>query len=130
MSWNSIMGFITSLALFLPILFIIMLRLLRYRTFMALFIYYFAVLVYNIFTQGYITANVDIVRSWGISNNLLDAPLILFTLTYFSGSSMLTKRMKGLILGGFIPFSLFAPNTNGLPCSRNNVSCAFVPFSV
>jgi hypothetical protein len=66
---------------------------------MALFIYYFAVLVYNIFTQGYITANVDIVRSWGITNNLLDAPLVLFTLTYFSGSSVLTKRIKALILG-------------------------------
>ena len=29
-----------------------------------------------------------------------------------------------------IPFSLLAPKVNGCPCSRNNVSAAFVPFSV
>jgi hypothetical protein len=92
------MGFIATVALFLPVFLILILRLSRYRIFVALLIYYLFVLVYNFFTQGYIQANLEIVRSWGISNNLLEAPLILFSLTYFSGPSALTKKMKGLIL--------------------------------
>jgi hypothetical protein len=98
MSWNSIMGFIASVALFTPVFLIIALRLTRYRTFIALLTYYLFVFVYNIFTQGYIQANNETIRYWGIGNNLIDAPLMLFSLTYFSGSAILTKKMKGLIL--------------------------------
>lgn len=98
MSWNSVMGHITSIALFLPIFLIVILRLTRYRTFIVLMTYYLFVFIYTVFTQGYIHANTGVIRGWGISNNLLDAPLMLFCLTYFSGSVDLTKRIKGLIL--------------------------------
>ena len=36
----------------------------------------------------------------------------------------------GLNPSSFIPLSLAAPKINGLPCSRNNVSCALLLFSV
>ena len=98
MSWNSIMGLIASVALFLPVFLILILRLSRYRIFAVLLFYYLFTLIYNFFTQGYIHANIEIIRGWGISNNLLEAPLILFSLTYFSGASSLTKKMKELIL--------------------------------
>jgi hypothetical protein len=55
--------------------------------------------------EGYIHANADVVYCWGISNNLLDAPLILLFLSYFSTSAIFTRRLKLLLLA-FIVFEL------------------------
>ena len=52
MTWNSIMGFISSVALFLPILLILFFRLGGYRTFPALLIYYVIVFTFNLLTEG------------------------------------------------------------------------------
>jgi hypothetical protein len=98
MTWNSIMGLISSIALFLPAGLIIMMRLSAYKTFPALMLYYFSVFSYNLLTEGYIKANNDVISYWGMTSNLLDAPLMLFFLTYFSASNEFTKRMKQLIL--------------------------------
>ena len=91
------MGLISSIALFLPVFFILVLRLGAYKTFPALLIYYFIVFVYNLFTQGYIKADPELIRSWGLANNLLDMPLLLTFLIYFSSSPVLTQRMKSVI---------------------------------
>ena len=99
MTWNSVMGFVSSFALFLPIFFILTLRLGRYRSFPALLIYYISVFIYNLMTEGYINVNTDVVHYWGLSNNLLDVPLMLFFLIYYSVSPAFTRRMKITILG-------------------------------
>ena len=99
MTWNSVMGFVSSFALFLPIFFILTLRLGGYKSFPALLIYYISVFIYNLMTEGYITANNEVVHYWGLSNNLLDVPLMLFFLTYYSTSAAFTRRMKITILG-------------------------------
>ena len=98
MTWNSIMGFISTLALFLPILLILVLRLGTYRSFPILLFYFLTVFIYNLMKEGYINANADVVYFWGICNNLLDAPLMLMFLSYFSPSAMFTRRLKILIL--------------------------------
>ena len=98
MTWNSIMGIVSSLALFLPIFLIMALRLGTYRSFPVLLIYYAMVFIYNLLTEGYIPTNADVVRLWGLGNNLLDAPLMLLFLTYFSSSVVFTRRLKILIL--------------------------------
>lgn len=98
MTWNSIMGFISSVALLIPILVIIGLRLTIYKSFPALLFYYLIVVIYNIFTQGYIKADPALIHYWGLINNLLDAPLMLFFLTYFSTSTTASNNMKRLIL--------------------------------
>ncbi|HYC39782.1 MAG TPA: hypothetical protein VEB63_04775 [Chitinophagaceae bacterium] len=98
MSWNSILGFVATIALFFPIIFILALRLSRYRTFLALLLYYSLVLAYNLLSQGYIHAGPEVIRGWGIGNNLLDAPLLLIALTYYSPSNRLTTRMHLLVL--------------------------------
>lgn len=95
---NSAMGIISSIALFLPIFLIIAFRLGAYRSFPALLIYYVIVFFQNILTQGYIKANHDTVYYLSIINNLLDAPLMLFFLTYFSSSPAFTQKMKFGIL--------------------------------
>ena len=99
MTWNSVMGFVSSVALFLPIFFILTLRLGRYRSFPALLIYYIFVFIYNLMTEDYINVNTEVVHYWGLSNNLLDIPLMLSFLTYYSVSPAFTRRMKITILG-------------------------------
>jgi hypothetical protein len=98
MTWNSIMAFISTFALFLPVLLIAVLRLATYRSFPALFIYYFSVVMYNMFTAGYIHAPANVVYYWGLANNLLDVPLMLYFLTYFSTTRRFQKRMHQIIV--------------------------------
>ncbi|MES1197706.1 MAG: hypothetical protein ABUL41_00325 [Chitinophagaceae bacterium] len=97
MTWNSIIGLISSVSLFLPALLILVLRLGIYRSFPALLIYYILVGCYNILTQGYVHANNDLVYYYGLLNNLADAPLMLYFLTYFSTSARFTQNMKRII---------------------------------
>lgn len=105
MTWNSVMGFISTIALFLPAFFILALRLGRYRGFPVLMIYYLSVFGYNLLTEKYITASNEVIYFWGLSNNLLDAPLMLLFLSYFSTSAAFTRRLKILILA-FILFEV------------------------
>jgi hypothetical protein len=97
MNWNSIMGVFSTIALFLPILFILVLRLGTYRSFPALLFYYISVFIYNLLTEHYITVPADVVYYWGLANNLMDAPLMLYFLTYFSTSRLFKKRMQYVI---------------------------------
>lgn len=56
-------------------------------------------------TEGYFRANADLVYCWGISINLLDAPLMLLFLSYFSTSAKFTRRLIILIFS-FLVFEL------------------------
>jgi hypothetical protein len=94
MTWNSVMGLISTIALFLPILLILGFRLGAYKTFPALVCYYVIVFGYNLMTEGYIKASPETIRYWSICNNLLDAPLMLLFLSYFSTSPAITKKIK------------------------------------
>jgi len=113
MTWNSTMGLISTVALFLPILFILVLRLGAYRTFPALLIYYSGVFIYNLFTEGFLKADQQIIRYWGLADNLLDIPLILTFLIYFSSSNTFTKKIKSLIVG-FVLFEAIVVMIVGL----------------
>jgi hypothetical protein len=62
-------------------------------------------LVYNMMTEGYISLSPEIVRYWGLSNNLLDTPLMLSFLIYFSTSASFTRRLK-LLLSAFVLFEI------------------------
>ena len=79
MTWNSIMGFISSIALFLPIFFILVLPAgLHTEVFLHCCIYYTIVFIYNLMTEGYIQPNPELYLLLGdLFNNLLDAPLML-----------------------------------------------------
>lgn len=98
MTWNSIMAFISTFALSLPVLFILVLRLGTYRSFPALLIYYISVVIYNMLTEGYIHAPADVIYYWGLANNLMDVPLMLYFLTYFSTTKSFLKRMRLLVM--------------------------------
>lgn len=113
MTWNSVMGFISSIALLCPILTILALRLGTYRTFPILLFYYTSVLVYNLMTEGYIAVGTDLVNYWGLANNLMDAPLMLMFLTYFSPSTQFTTRIKWL-MAAFVLFEIIVVSIAGL----------------
>lgn len=99
MNWNAIMGLISTIALFLPVLLILLLRLGAHRTFPALLCYYSIVGAYNLLTEGYFKVSHDTVHYWSICNNLLDAPLMMFFLTYFSPTQSFTRKMRFVIIG-------------------------------
>jgi hypothetical protein len=107
------MGIVSSFALFCPVILILLLRLGTYRTFPALLFYYSSVLVYNLMTEGYIPASPQLVHYWGFANNLLDAPLMLGFLIYFSTSPAVTRRIKMLITA-FILFELIVVAIMGI----------------
>lgn len=98
MNSNSIMGLVSCIALFLPICLILVFRLWAYKSFPALLIYYITVFAYNLTRGQFIPVSNDVTVYWNTCNNFLDAPLILFFLTYFSTSPALTRKMKHVII--------------------------------
>ncbi len=113
MTWNSVMGFVSSFALFLPIALILALRLHNYKSFPALVVYYSSVFIYNLMTEGYIPMSKQIVYNWGLINNLLDAPLMMLFLTYFSPSLVFSKRLK-ITAAAFVLFEIIVVAFRGL----------------
>lgn len=112
MTWYSIMGFVASVALFLPIVFVIYFRLGTYKSFPALIAYYVPVFVYNLMTEGYIKTSEEVEHSLGLINNLLDAPLMLWFLSYFSTSRLFSKRLM-TFSGAYILFEIIVLTING-----------------
>jgi hypothetical protein len=97
MSSHSILGFISSIVLFIPFILIIVLKLFTQRSFLALAVYYLAAGFYNLITQNVVDAPVWFSRPVGIINNLLDAPLMLLFFIFFSTSPLMTKRITATI---------------------------------
>ncbi len=113
MNWNSTMGVISTTAIFLPIAFILLLRLGGYRTFPALLAYLIISLTTNFLSQGYVTVNQDVIRYFKLCNNLTDAPLMLLFLSYFCTSAKQAQNLRKLILG-FILFEIIIVAIKGL----------------
>jgi len=112
------MGYISTIALFMPVIFILIFRLGNYRSFPVLLFYYTTVSVYNMLTQGYIKADKELINNWGLINNLLDVPLMLFFLTYLSSSKKMLYRMQVAILSyvifEFIILFVFGVNVKSI----------------
>ncbi|HEU4576246.1 MAG TPA: hypothetical protein VFS36_14690 [Chitinophagaceae bacterium] len=107
MSWNHIMGYVSTAALFIPVALIILLRMYNNKSLLALLVYYSIALVCNLMTENIITPTASIVKFAGYSNNFLDAPLTLFYLLYFTRSQALRKKILYGIMG-FIAFEVVA----------------------
>lgn len=96
MASNNIIGLLSTLALFMPVLFILIFRLGIYRSFPALFVYYLLVFAYNLFVLQYIPVNKSVVHYVGTTNNFLDTPLMLFFISYLAVSKPLCKAIRVL----------------------------------
>src|SRR5574338_852502 len=98
MNWKEIMGLISTVALLLPVVLIFALRLYRFKCFLALAIYYFLSFSYNLISENYIPVNAEFQRIFGITNNLLEFPLMFTFMAYFSFSAKLAKRIRYSVL--------------------------------
>jgi hypothetical protein len=98
MNWKEIMGIISTVALLLPVLLVFAFRLYRIKCFLALAIYYFLSFSYNLMSENYIPVNADFKKAFGITNNLLEFPLIITFMAYFSFSARLSKRIRYSVL--------------------------------
>jgi hypothetical protein len=105
MTWFEIVGLVSAIALLLPIITILILRLAWYKSFPALLIYYILVAGHTFLTLGLIKTDKTFIYYWGVTNNFLDAPLMLAFMTYFSKTAMFRKKMK-LFIPVFIFFEL------------------------
>jgi hypothetical protein len=99
------MGLVSTLALALPIIILLTSKLAWYRSFPALFFYYLLVLNYTIALMGYIDTSNDYKYYHGVICNVLDTPLILLFLTYFSKTVQFRKKMQVVTLL-FIAFEI------------------------
>ncbi len=113
MNWHFTIGTLSSVAVALPVFIILTLKLVNHRSFPALMAYCFVAVGYNLLTLGYFNAPQKFVWNWGLANNLLDAPLMLYFLSYFSPSMLFKKRMY-ILIGCFIVFEIITIALMGL----------------
>jgi len=97
MNSHSLPGIISSIALFVPVALIIILKLFSNRSFLALAICYFIVGVQNLMRQPVFDISKEIYQPLSLIDNILDAPLMLLFLSFFSASPLMTKRLRTCI---------------------------------
>lgn len=105
MSLFSLMGLLSTIAISLPIIMLLVTKLALYRSFPALFIYYFFVLSYLVLLLGYVDLGTDFKYYFGVLCNFLDTPLMLLFLAYFSKTIFFRKKMMKITFG-FLAFEL------------------------
>ena len=113
MTWQDAIGILSTLALFTPVLIIVVTKLIRYKQFFPLFIYCVLAFGFNLMTEHLVNVPKSVERFYGISNNLTDMPLMLGFLIFQIPSSIQRKRMK-ILLGAFIVFEIVLIIMNGI----------------
>jgi hypothetical protein len=125
MTWYQTMGYISTVALLLPVALIFCLRLYKNRSLLILMIYYLSAFIYNLLSeQIIISVPPSYVRSFGIFNNLSDVPLVLMYLLYFTKSPGLRKKIHIAILA-FLAFEIVVTAILGF--SRNTIAVVLGP---
>lgn len=112
MNGNDIMGIFSSLVTAVPLLFILIFRLVTYRTFPALAVYFSLVLLFNLcsiewlpFSEGF--------REWClVTNNFADNLLMLLFLTYMP-ASVNFKRILGFSFAACFIYTLIMIGLHG-----------------
>lgn len=113
MSWNLLLGILSTVAMFVPAAIIVIMRLYCHKSFVALFVYYILAVFSNLLTQHFIILDRDMLRKAGVIINLFDTPLMLSFLLFFSTTSIIAKRIK-ISIAAFILFELIIIAIYGL----------------
>lgn len=117
------MGLCTTIALFLPIVIILLCKLGWYKSFPGLLVYYTVIFGFNFMQLGYLKVNEDLLQHLGTFSNMLDAPLMLFFLTYFSQTASFRKKLYALITG-FVAFEILIASIYGLTIKATTIIMA------
>lgn len=102
MTVHEIMGIVSSVALLVPVIAILANRLTHYATYPALLVYYVSIFLYNLMSQGQLPVSEKLIHFWGLTNNMLDAPLMLIFLSYLYPSAEFIRKMRWVTLGYII----------------------------
>ncbi len=119
----NLMGLISTIALSLPIIMLLTTKLARYRSFPALFFYYLFILSYNLFLLGYLKIDGNFRYYHGVVNNILDTPLMLAFLLYFSKTSAFRKKLI-MVIGGFVAFEIIVLAMYGITAKATTIILA------
>src|SRR5690606_15964292 len=103
MNWHFFISIFSAFALSLPVILIISLRLYTNKSFLALGFHYLLAFVYNLMTAGVLSTTISLRRNFAITNNLLDIPLLLIFLLFFTRSCRLSKQL----VTGLVAFIIF-----------------------
>ena len=105
MNWKEMMGFISTIIFLVPVLTIVLLRLNRFKCFLAAGIYYFLGFCTSLLKEGYLHTPKEFNKVFEIGYNFLDMPLMFVFLAYFSTSIDLGKKIRIAVLA-FLAFEL------------------------
>ena len=105
MTWQDAIGILSTLALFTPVLIIVVTKLIRHKQYFPLFIYCVLAFGFNLMTEHLVNVPKNVERFYGITNNITDMPLMLGFLLFQIPSSVQKKRMK-ILLGAYIVFEI------------------------
>jgi hypothetical protein len=98
MNWKEMMGFVSTIVFLMPVAIIFLLRLSRFKCFLAAGIYYLLGFCNSFLKEGYIYTPKEFNRIFEISYNLLDMPLMFIFLAYFSTSIDLGRKIRWSVL--------------------------------
>lgn len=98
MNAHKIIGFLSTLALFSPVVVMLSYRLIQYKKYLPLFFYCLFAFVYNLMSEGYLPVAASTQRTFGIVNNLLDPVLMLTFLIFFHATPRHANKMKWVLL--------------------------------
>lgn len=107
MNWNTITGIAATVSLFVPVAVILYHKLHEHRSLAALMSTYLITGFYNILSNGWIHAPATFVQNFGIANNLLDTPLMLWSLLFFCPNKHKQKPVL-IIIASFLIFEFVA----------------------
>lgn len=94
MSWNMLLGIISCTALLIPVALLVLFRLAAYRTFPLLLVYFSLGLVDNLTANGFLNPGGSFHYYLAVTNNLVEMPLLVLFLTYFTKNARLLKFMR------------------------------------
>lgn len=86
MSLQYTLGILSTVALFAPVFCLALLRLYRFRVYLALFIYCILAFAYSLMTEDLINLPSRAENLYGLINNLVDVPLMMIFLLLFAKS--------------------------------------------
>ena len=112
MTWYNVVGIVSTIALALPVISILVFRLAWYKSFPALLVYYLIVFGFNFVSLNFVQVDKNFIYYYGVANNFLDMPLIFSFMTYFSKTVSFRKRMK-MIIPIFLLFEVIVVAFNG-----------------
>ena len=123
MNLFEMMGLVSTVAMALPIIAMLISQLAWYRSFPAIFFYYLLILSYTASLLGYIGGSEGYRYYLGVLCNFLDTPLILLFLLYFSKTIYYWKKLMAAAIA-FVAFELVVMGIYGFNTTATTIVLA------